>query len=201
MRVVVVLFRITSIVLCLLSFSVANADLVIDVGDIELAPKQPDQKIELFVSGDQLVQGLNFNIQIDGMGQLPSVTDVDLVGGTIFAANHRPPTQIADFPQLQVWTIATSSGAVLADGLLATVTLDTTGVSNGIFELNLLDTINGPTDFADPSLVVTISDGTLSVVPEPSSATFFCILTACVFFIRAFAEARRDLGLGFRCTI
>ena len=39
-----------------------------------------------------------------------------------------------------------STATVTADGLLATVTIDTTGITSGVFDLTL-DTLNGKTDW------------------------------------------------------
>ena len=69
----------------------------------------------------------------------------------------------------------TQSGSVAADGVLAWVTFDTTGLmaSDGPFTLSMNDTLNGATDFA--GIPATITDGQLSIVavPEPNACTLF----------------------------
>jgi len=181
----------------------ANVPLI-DLGDHILLPETPDQQIQIWVSGGQPVEGLDFNIQvadggpeavewelIDPPGILgPIITDVDLITGTIFETNNmgHMSTYVNDvIPQFFDVGIVTQAGSVLADGLLATVTIDTMGFSSGTWELHAEDTLAGPSQFnwTDPlnptnviamdarvrSGSITIFEGNLPPVAADDQAT------------------------------
>lgn len=150
------------------------------LGNYNLLPNQPNQTITIFVKGGQLVQGLNFNIQIADGGPVaagsiigPGISGVDILTGTIFAGNNtgNPPGNGILVSQVAFYSTTTASGSVVAQGLLASVTLDTTGLLSGTFDLFLSNTLNSSTNFAsmDPALTPTIIDGSLTIVPEPVS--------------------------------
>jgi hypothetical protein len=158
----------------------ALGQIVIDVGDYTLLANTPGQTISIMVSGGAGVQGLNFNIQVaDGYptgGTIsgPNITGLDLIGTasnpTIFFANNsgaRLP--IRSDPQVWSESLTTGTGTVNTSGLLAVVTVDTTGWFGGNWSFALANTQEGATDFA--GLGATITDGTITVVPEPASAT------------------------------
>jgi hypothetical protein len=147
---------------------------IVDVGVHKLLPNTKDQEIAITVEGSDPVQGLNFRIQVEDGGPLPPamgsptgpvITAVDLITATVFAGNVSPQTDLLSLPQIWVQSVTTQSGSVVADGLLATVTFDTTGFSRGSFRLALDDTLDGATDFA--GIPIDITDGILRVVPEP----------------------------------
>jgi hypothetical protein len=82
------------------------------------------------------------------------------------------------YPALFEAGTATATGTVSANGLLATLVIDTTGFFGGTWNLSLGATLSGPTDWAgsvfpgggnhpvdDPQ----IEDGHISIIPEPSS--------------------------------
>ncbi len=148
----------------------------INVGTHELLPNTPFQAIEIYTSGGDEVQGVNFNIQVadggleaGGLIDGPAITDVDLITGTIFADNHTVQTNISagyDWPQFGAYAVTTASGTVAADGLLGTVVIDTTGFFSGTWELRMAGTRNGDTDFT--VLPATIFNGQLVLIPEPS---------------------------------
>jgi hypothetical protein len=158
---------------------VAEATPIIVVGQHNLLPDLPEQEIKITVSGGDQVQGLNFRIQVeDGgphppvMGSVPgpNITAVDLVTDTIFASNHSGQVDSLQSPQVWVQTITTSPETapddwVTAEGLLATVTVDTTGFLDGTYELRLTDTLDGRTDFG--GVPADITNGSIRVVPEP----------------------------------
>ena len=141
------------------------------VGTHTLLPNQPNQVIEIRVTGGDPVDGLNFYVQVaDGGPELvalgllpagqgidgPAITGADLISGTIFAANNDgqqvPP---GNQPQVAGFLITTDVGTVAADGLLARLTLDTTGFTSGSWPLMLADTWNGDADFAGLAAVIT----------------------------------------------
>ncbi|MCH8921558.1 MAG: tandem-95 repeat protein [Planctomycetes bacterium] len=152
------------------------------VGDYTLAADTPNQQIEIFVSGGQLVSGVNLAAQVgDGGPELatlglpagtdgPAITSADLKTGTIFAALDDPQSESLSLPQARFsfLGIASQNTTVSADGLLVTLTIDTTGIFGGSFALLLSGVLpqmtNGPftTDFA--GLPAEISNGVITVL-------------------------------------
>ena len=164
------------------------ASLTIVVGDHELQADQANQPIEVFVSGGDPVQGLNCRVQVadggpeaGGSANGPRIQDLDILSGTIFQGNNTGTGDV-DGPHPDAWPLGeirstiTVSGTVAAQGLLATITMDTTGFYLGTWPLILSDTRDGPTDF--PGLPApAITDGTITIrgeqpppiIPEPST--------------------------------
>jgi hypothetical protein len=171
------LFSMIFVVVCIVS-GPARGALIIDVGDHILQANQAGQQIQIFVSGGDQVQGLNLNAQIhDGSDAAvaPVFQNVDIVTGTIFAGNHNPPNHIGDLPRIQVWSMTTASGTVPAQGLLATFTINTTGLFAGTWDLRLRDTLNGHTDFAGTPATITNGSISIAVIPEPSVLALVCV--------------------------
>jgi len=150
---------------------------VIDVGHHVLLPDTPGQTFQVSVTGGDLVQGLNFNLQVadggpewGGVIDGPAIEALDILTGTIFDGNNTgtvdldggPPSGSDIAPQYEGRSTTTDSGSVPASGLLATVTIDTTGFSSGTWDLFLSNTLNGPTDFA--GLPASITDGSIRVL-------------------------------------
>ncbi len=170
------------------AFAVGNtAD--VTLGNYQLLPNTPNQTIPIYVTGGALVAGMNFNLQVGDGGPAhggtpgPVFTNVDLVSNTIFQNDHAPPTNLGSQPDPQVltWDIVTANNGdyVSANGLLATVTVDTTGFTNGeTFPLEINNTLNGRTNFVYDGVTPvpsTLVDGQITVLPEPS--TFFLLAT------------------------
>lgn len=153
----------------------APAWLFIVVGNHVLQPNRAGQELPIYVFGESPVAGVNFNIQIGDGGlaggsglAAPAIAAVDILNQTIFAGNHTglrasvdDPNGCDGVPQHEYQATTTASGTVSGGGLLATVTIDTTGVLQGSWTLALSSTINGPTDFA--GLTATIIDGSITL--------------------------------------
>ena len=146
---------------------------VIDVGDHLLLPNTPGQQIQIGVTSDILIEGCNLNAQIGDGGPeasgtpAPVITLVDLENG-IFAGNNDGQWDLGSIPQLAMYSINTNSGGVFADGLLVTLTIDTTGFTfPGSWPLQLQSTLNGSSDFA--TMPAEIIDGSITLVPEPAT--------------------------------
>ena len=179
----------------------AYADIVIDVGNHTLLPNTAGQQIDILISsdpGDPLTSGLNLNVQIgDGNGaELEPVfngtegSDIGawVVTGTIFEGElpfgFAP---IASFPSLIQAGIITGSGAdVVANGILASLLIDTTGFNvAGSFNLSLANNssglpdteILGPTGEAGAIPAVTINNGSINIaaVPEPAAVSLIVL--------------------------
>jgi len=169
----------------------------ITVGDHQLLPNTAGQTIVITVTGGDATQGVALNAQIaDGgpdaadlggtpAGLGPAFTGGSVTAGTIYAANNtgdqdlntpNPPGQPLPFRQVFWHQTSTASGSVAANGILAILTVDTTGFTSlspgdlGLGKWSLIlgpNQINGPTNFG--SFTPTIIDGSITIVPEPTS--------------------------------
>jgi hypothetical protein len=146
----------------------ANAA-VIDAGMHMLLPNLSGQQVQIFATGGDPVAGIDLFVQIGDGGATvggndtgPTITQLDLTTGTIFAANH---TGVFTDPAPLLWgaTTTTTSGTVPAGGLLATLTIDTTGITTGQFDLILNPPATGPTAFADAGVVTNLTNGLLQI--------------------------------------
>jgi hypothetical protein len=161
---------------------------VINVGDIELAPDTVTT-VDILVSGGAFVQGVNLDVQIGdggaanlGTDTKPIITAVDIVGaGTILDGNNTGQGTTFASPLLQIVSSTTNSGTVIATGVLARLTIDTTGTSNGEeYDLLLkgvgIGIVGDPgvdTDFA--GVAGNITNGTISITPEPATMALLAI--------------------------
>ena len=179
----------------LMSCQSLQADLVVDVGDVELLEDTAGQIVSFLATGPDEVQGLNFNIQVADGGPIAGgsvsavITAIDIVGpGTVFETNNTGQQGGVIVPQIAGVSTTTISGRVPAEGVLAFVTFDTTGLFAASFDpvpLLLAGTLNGDTDFAGSidsagnTVEFTVNNGTLSLtsaIPEPGSFVIFGVL-------------------------
>ncbi|MEM6312454.1 MAG: hypothetical protein AAF743_00085 [Planctomycetota bacterium] len=175
--------------------------LVVRAPIADLLPDTPGQQLEISVSGGEQVQGVDLYVQIgDGGPELsdfgvaagtpaPVITDIDLLDGTIYAAAADTPADPGSIPQVAFRSLAiTDPGFVaVADGKLATITVDTTGFFDGTFDLLLGDVLpflvlGGPYqttfEFGGTEVPPTIENGTITIIPEPTLAAFALALLA-----------------------
>jgi hypothetical protein len=149
----------------------------IDVGNFTLQPNSSRQEIQIFATGGEPVSALEFDIQIgDGGIALggddsgPAIVSLDLITNTIFAsAGDASQTDVVQFPLARQSSVDVS-GTVSANGLIATVVLDTTSSRPGTYDLRLTDVAGGfNTTFfnslGEPSSTE-VRNGTITVVPE-----------------------------------
>jgi hypothetical protein len=162
---------------CLLSFfgSAPARAAAVNAGTHVLALNTPGQQVPILVSGSDAVSGIDLFVQVGDGGATvggddtgPRITQVDLVSGTIFAGNN---TGVFVDPAPLIWgaTTTTASGLVSANGVLATLTIDTTGIFVGQFDLILNPPSTGPTAFADAGITTSLVNGSLSIgdLPPP----------------------------------
>lgn len=171
-------------------------------GGYGLYENMPNQTIQVFVTGGESITGVNYNIQIgDGgveVGGLtvgPRLTALDFITDTIFEDNHTAPLDSGVYPQIWMGWIMTAHDTVPADGLLATFTIDTTGLFAGdpvhSWSLAMGNTLNGPSNFTSYNSYDTIiTDGTLSLIPIPEPSTFALMATGLVGIV-LFAVRRK----------
>jgi hypothetical protein len=150
------------------------------VGNHVLIPSLPGQSFTIPVTGGTAVSGVDFNAEVAGGGTPnggtvgPGISGVDLVTGTIFASNHAAPqTATSNSPQAYSGLVITNTNGstVNASGLLATVTIDTTGFIGGTYSFKMGGFSNGSvvadSDFAAApdysSIPANITNGNLIV--------------------------------------
>jgi hypothetical protein len=127
------------------------------------------------------IEGMTFTIQIaDGNGTTPKITSVDLLNNTIWSGHVTPPSIFpsagGDQPQYQSLGLYTDipGDYVDANGILANVTIDTTGASGGNYSIELVGTKTAGVDstfldFIGDTVPATFTPGSITViVPEPS---------------------------------
>jgi hypothetical protein len=147
-----------------------------------------DQVIQITSTNNaaDVTAGMNFVIQIgDGVaGGKPLLTFVDIITGTIFAANNtgqfntlpsQLPTpnpfsgQLTNPGFVYTGSVTTAAGTVTTAGLLGTVKVSTVGVPVGVYPLRLNKTQFPPVQFNFAPTAATRIDGTITVVPEPAT--------------------------------
>ena len=185
----------------LLIFPVGARAAEIDLGTYTLLANTPNQTISIYVHGGDAVSAVNLNIETGDGGTMlggsinaPSITAVNLLatdslsnignnGGTgtsvfNFNNNNLFSQGVGNPASSQFWEAHadTASGTVNlgtsnSSVLLATVTIDTTGFSNGAYAL-VLDDLRQPTDFG-PGVPFTAINGLIligaTMAPEPAS--------------------------------
>jgi hypothetical protein len=170
----------------------AAATLQITVGSHQIVAGEANQVIPLYVTGGQMVQGLDFYIELGdggapngGSDTIPIISNVDIVGpGTLF--NQSNTGQFDTFASDLLWAVSTTTDAgvideIAADGLLAYVTIDAAGTSAGeSYSLSLTGVavgIFGPpgVDTGFAGVAADITNGVLEVVSsiEPVARNVF----------------------------
>lgn len=170
----------------LLHLAATGQTATIQVGDHVLLPNQPDQVIAIQVSGGDPVAGLDLFVQVgDGGPELlrfglpagrtgPTVNAVELVAGTIFSGVTDEPVNIGSeqLPQTASYTLALVGGtqSVAADGVLAYLTVDTTSIYGGTWDLRLAGVLpyapfQGPYDTTFAGQPAVVSNGQIRIVP------------------------------------
>jgi hypothetical protein len=187
----------------------AEAGLVIDLGSqgpIVLQSGTAGQSVDVFVRNDGpaiAVGGLDLRIGLIGnLSPAPAITSVTLQSGPLFTAvNAAQAADANNGPQAQFWSVSIndpsapptlSGGGVLTR--IGTLTLSTTGVGIGSWTLLLS---LPETSFSDPignPLPLSVMDGTLQVVPEPSVAASVAAMAMLAFALVRRIPRRRASG-------
>lgn len=179
---------------------------VITAGHHVLAANTPGQMVSISIQGDpmafEVIAGLDFFVQVDDGLSGPVITNLDLVApGSMFdgvTLSFGPNPTADDAPTNRKWEDslvidASFNGGVglmaIADVIqtLAVLTLDTTGIAPGVYDLLLSVTISPntfDTDFTDSQglpLGAVLVNGTLTIpnnqpeIPAPlGSLTAAC---------------------------
>ncbi len=163
------------------------APLFITPGSYDLLPDRAGQVIEIPITGGAAAQGLNFRIMIgDGGVEVggsdvgPMIEQVELATGTIWSGISNQPIRVEGVPMYAFYTITTQSGfAATAEGVLAKVVLDTSGLTAGSWALRLQDPGGMATNL--PMHTTTVGDGLVRIViPEPTGALMLLTLAGAV---------------------
>ncbi|MEZ5329481.1 MAG: PEP-CTERM sorting domain-containing protein [Verrucomicrobiales bacterium] len=177
------------------------ASLTINLGERALVPNMAGQQVTIEVentSGAPIpVLLLQFNIQIDdgkAISLVPDITFVDLLLDSIFAFDNGGVGGKQDTDHRWEVSVIEDGSAPLPSipvgvSTVGTVTFDTTGFFVGEWDLSLT-TPSGTTTYLDSlatPLAMTISPGSIHVIPEPSSSLLVVLAFVCFGFTR-----RRD---------
>jgi hypothetical protein len=177
-----------AILLCLTA--VVQAEPTVVVGDHILLANTAGQNIPISVSGiaANTVNGITLSAMVNDGGTFyggtpgPTITGMDFDSGpTIwvapnYVAGHAAPATFFDnqLASANFLIIGTALDFLPAGGgLVATLTIDTTGFGPGVYSLKLFgpaleDNVNN-TDFIGQNFLSSITNGTITIVPEPSS--------------------------------
>jgi len=169
-----------------LPLTVCHGQLTLNIGSFNLQPNTSGQVVEIDITspGGINVSGLTLQLQVgDGGPELggtagPRITAVDILTGTAFQGNNTGQIDVgnnlANNPQAVIFNTSTSSGTVPLDAgpnhPIAFVTLSTVGLTSPNSWVFHGDVFGDPTKYfasGGASIVPTIIDGQLTVVPEP----------------------------------
>jgi MYXO-CTERM domain-containing protein len=178
---------------------VASASTFVNVGNHNLLPGQANQVVVLQVTNDvgttppQVTDFAGyFQIGPNTLDQVVPVFQGADFTGTFWGAGSEGGTgPEVGVPQLMQKGFTLNSGTVAADGDLIRLIVDTTGITSGTFDLKLIDSAyfdvfgsnsNFLPSSADES--ITITNGTITVTPEPGSAAIAFGLAAAAGLVR-----------------
>jgi len=165
--------------------AIAMAHTTIDAGNWFLNPGdgaiQVIQVVAFNDGDDNGLQGMNLNLvtgdsgpNIGGVIVAPFITALDVTGpGTVFNPSFNPPAITIVPDQVAQASVTTGAGTVPGTGVLAFVTVDISGLALGTYDFLVSGwaPIGFPgSDFAGSTGVTpSLIDGTITIVPEPSS--------------------------------
>jgi len=148
---------------CLSLASLTLNGATFDIGDFVLLPNTRDQTIEIHVHGGDLIQGEDLYFQIGDGGYLeginaghdsrPVLTGIDVVTGTFYGDNYVEPVYGLG-ALMGSASVVTASETVAAEGLLATLTIDTTGLFAGSSEFAIPFSMYFAKDLPDTSILI-----------------------------------------------
>lgn len=161
----------------------ASPPFVVSAPSFSMAPSTTES-FDVLVSGG-LVPGVSFRLQIgDGSsGPIIESAAVRDIGHVFNPSNSSAEMGSA----LPAWKYLSDVGAyspVLANGVLATVTVNTVGVAVGAYPIHLyIDTEDGPTPTCFGEIYPELVDGIITVTPEPASVLLL-LAGGCVVALR-----------------
>jgi hypothetical protein len=163
---------------------------VIDVGVIEVQP-DATRTFAIVTTGSGAVQGLDLYIQIGdggapngGSDTRPIITAVDIVGpDTMFHASNTGQRNV--YTSDLLWAVSTTTDSAVADeldanGIVAYVTINTTGTAEGesypLLLTGVAEELFGEpgTDTTFAGVVAQITNGTIDIISEPATIALLC---------------------------
>jgi hypothetical protein len=178
--------------------------LILDLGNIVLQPEQGNQQVDLIIQNTDSnpldnIFGLNFALQIADGASGPQVNGVSLYfGNSIFSSYSANQIDQGSTTRSVFYGIDAGGTPVSlpaqSSTLLARLTFDTTGVSgpSGPYAIAASDV--GPIHSSTSYVLIggstrpidTLLNGTITIVPEPTSSTLMASLASLVVagFIR-----------------
>ena len=174
------------VVATLLMVTLAHASPVVSVGTITVTPNTlTTVAINVTDAGSasaQGIEGMTFTLQLgDGLGTTPFIKTLDLLTGTIWSGkvssgNVFTPVggNEAQFQSRSLFTDV-AGDFVNANGVLASFEIDTNGAAPGDYPILLVGTLEPGSDSqfingVGAPVAATFTNGTLRVIPAPSSA-------------------------------
>ncbi len=167
-----------------------------------LEPNKPNQTVTIQITGGETVATADLFLKVGDGTAGPKITNIDLTSaGLIFAGG--PVGPMFPTPYTPGWTAVRAVEAldlvegVVASGNLAYVNVTTEGLLSGNFELKLEEGTakTGLGAFVPPANIepvpVTLTSGTLSIVPEPAVVMQLLALAACVPLALGYRRWRR----------
>ncbi len=166
--------------------------ITVTAGTHNLNPNEPNQTINIMISTDanDLITGADLKVQIGPTAQsCPDITriDMDFVGilnglGTPLYIDYSP-----NYPGLgrSEMLVSDPDDDPVASGILAVVTIDTSGFASGTWSLLLTGTLGGSSNLYFSNLPypsVTWNNGSI-IVPEPTTLAMLG-LGACLPLLR-----------------
>jgi hypothetical protein len=150
--------------------------------------------IVIVIAGDGAgFQGADLGLTVEDGTIGPLLEDVDMLGG-VFLTDNNGQSDFETFPTRAQLSAVTSDADVGPNGVLALLTIDTTGVPVGVYDLFLHydeDFFSATVISGIPNQSTVLIDGTLTVIPEPSSIILALVAAAGLCAAYLCARARK----------
>jgi hypothetical protein len=183
-----------------LQAQIFDPDLIAALPDLTLQPNTIES-FELSIQNNGSARTVNgIAVYLEVLGSGPTISDVDVITGTIFGAvaNSGPSKASANGDRI-FYSATTATGTVDVEpgsSKFASVAFDTTGIAPGSYTYTL-NTSFGATFYSTTGnpveLYPTSVNGTLTVVPEPAEVALLTGL-ACMMLAVFFRKSSRDMS-------
>lgn len=176
------------------SVAPAEAAVVIDLGATQLLPDAADQPLQVTISGDERIGGVDFFIRISGGdgGALPAfqITPQGVVGplsgGVIAEGSGYVFTGALLFLDTVASAGSSANVALLSgdlegvdpNGILLTLLVDTTGITEGQFTVEPVVGFDITDSLGQSVPGASVLNGTILIVPEPGALALVAALGA-----------------------
>ena len=162
----------------------ASATPIIDVGTHNLVGNSTNQVVEIYATGTDMVTAFNLRAQIGADGAAasaaPIFNSIDFSGGIWDASAYTVTGDIIGDGKYTQMSVAFNPAAeVAADGLIATLVINTSGfTASESFDLKLSSSGIGSDSIfvitGGDELAATITNGTI-IIPEPATLSLLAL--------------------------